>query len=193
MPPAGERVAVLLVGHGAPATDCPPRLIGELMSLLFAGGGHGPGGHAPAAPGHSHGAMGERAAELDAQIRRWPRRADNDPYKAGLEQVAAALARLVPTELFAIAYNEFCLPTIAAALADLAGRGATRVLVVPSMLTPGGVHSEIDIPAQLQQAGRAHPDVRIDYLWPFPVEHVAALLADQVRRALAPPVVSRPS
>ena len=177
---SAEKLGVVLIGHGAPATDCPPRLIGELMSLLFMGGGHD---HGSAAAGHGHGQPQGRAAALDAQIRNWPRTPQNDPYKVGLEQFAEALRPLLPTDLFAIGYNEFCTPTIAEAVSGIIARGATRVLVIPSMLTPGGVHSEIDIPAQLDSLRRAHPQAAIDYCWPFPVEQIAALLAEQVRRS----------
>ena len=169
------QIAVVLIGHGAPATDCPPQLIGELMALEWSGDRPG--------DTHQHQADG-RAAELDAKIRGWPRHEGNDPYKTGLERLAAALKPLVPTNLFAIGYNEFCRPTIAEAIDDVIRRGATRVLVVPSMFTPGGVHSERDIPAALEAVRRAHPGITIDYLWPFDLEAVAALLASHVKAVI---------
>ena len=171
--PAAERVAVVLIGHGAPALDCPPRLIGELMGLQW---GPGSGGH-----GHHH--LEGRAAELDMTIRSWPRTPQNDPYKVGLEQVAAALRLLLPTELFAIGYNEFCRPTIAEAVEQVLAQGATRILVIPSMLTPGGVHSEIDIPKTLDHLRQAHRHARIEYVWPFEPGEVAQLLASRLDRA----------
>ena len=173
-----ERLAVVLIGHGAPATDCPPQYVGELMSLEWRQG-HGASGHAEALQG--------RAAELDAAIRDWPRRADNDPYKVGLERVAETLRPLLPTDMLAIGYNEFCRPSIQDALAHVIRQGATRVLVLPSMLTPGGVHAEQDIPRALEEARRIHPSVRIEYLWPFDLARVAALLAAHVEAALARP------
>jgi sirohydrochlorin cobaltochelatase len=176
------RLGVVLIGHGAPALDCPPQLVGELMSLEWRKehGSHG----------HRHG----RAAELDATIRRWPRRADNDPYKQGLERVAEALKPLLPTDLFAIGYNEFCSPSIAEAVEQVVHQGATRVLVIPSMLTPGGLHSEVDIPKALEAIRKAHPGVTIEYVWPFAITQVAELLAAHVDRALkAPPGMVRPS
>ena len=175
--PSSERLGVVLIGHGAPATDCPPRLIGELMSLEWRGNA---GGH-----GHSHDhAPNGRAAELDARIRNWPRTPENDPYKAGLERLAAALRPLLPTELFAIGYNEFCRPTIEEAIGQVIQGGAARVLVMPTMLTPGGVHSERDIPRELEAIRRRHAGVPIDYVWPFDLQDVAALLAGHVRRAV---------
>ena len=169
-----ERLGVVLIGHGSPALDCPPQWIGELMGIQH-------GGHA----GHAHGAHPHegRAAELDAKIRDWPRTGSNDPYQRGLEQLAAALRPLLPTELFAVAYNEFCRPTIAEAVAQVVRQGAGRVLVLPTMLTPGGVHSEIDIPNALKHIAAAHPRAAIEYVWPFDLGRVAALLAEHVRLA----------
>ena len=171
-----EQLAVVLIGHGAPATDCPPQLVGELMSLEWR---------------HNHTAdslhLQTRAAELDAQIRDWPRHAGNDPYRAGLEQVADALRPLVPSALVAVGYNEFCRPSLPEAIDDVIRQGATRVVVISSMLTPGGVHAEQEIPHALDIIRRAHPTIAIQYVWPFDIRHVAALLAQHVNHAIADP------
>jgi sirohydrochlorin cobaltochelatase len=169
-----QQLAVVLIGHGAPATDCPPQLVGELMSLEWR--------HNSARHEHHH--LEGRAAELDATIRDWPRHAGNDPYKVGLERVAEALRPLLPTSLFAIGYNEFCRPSIAEAIEQVVRQGATRVFVIPSMVTPGGVHSEQDIPQAIDAVRRAHPDVAIEYLWPFDLTQVAALLAARIHQAI---------
>ena len=176
---ATQLLGVVLIGHGAPATDCPPQLVGELMSLEWGAAGPAGDGHGH----HHHAAPQGRAAELDAKIRDWPRRADNDPYKAGLERLAAELRPLLPASRFAIGYNEFCRPSIPEAIGQVIAEGATRVLVLPTMLTPGGVHSEVDIPRTLEAVQRAHPGVAINYLWPYNLSQVAALLASHVERA----------
>ena len=168
-----SHTAVVLIGHGAPATDCPPQLVGELMSLEWRG----------QQPSDGHRLEG-RAAALDATIRDWPRHNGNDPYKAGLERLAGALRPLLPTGLFAIGYNEFCRPTIAEAIDGVIRQGATRVIVFPTMLTPGGVHSERDIPRALEDVRRAHPGITIDYRWPFDLEAVAVLLASHVKAVI---------
>ena len=172
--PTRERLAVVLIGHGAPATDCPPQLVGELMSLEWRN----------SHPARDPALLQQRAAELDAQIRRWPRTAQNDPYHVGLQRLAEVLQPLLPTDLFAIGYNEFCEPSIAQAIEAVIGQGATRVLVLPTMMTPGGLHSEHDIPRALGAMRQIHPQVRIDYLWPFDLQQVAALLAAHVTQAL---------
>ena len=138
--------------------------------------------HAPDAP-----QLQRRADELDAQIRDWPRRAGNDPYQTGLEQVADALRPLLSAALVAVCYNEFCRPSIPEAIDQVIRQGATRVVVIPSMLTPGGVHAERDIPQALAAVRRAHPTIAIQYVWPFDVRQVAELLAQHVHHALAEP------
>ena len=163
--------AVVLIGHGAPATDCPPQMVGELMSLEWRGG-------SPRGPTNG---LEKRAAELDARIRDWPRHSGNDPYKAGLEKLASGLKPLLPTSLFAIGYNEFCRPSIPEAVEGVIRQGATRVLVIPSMLTPGGLHSEVDIPKALDALKARHPAVSIEYLWPFDLNQVARLLASHIQ------------
>ena len=193
-----DGLGVVLIGHGSPATDCPPQLIGELMSLEWRPhhDGQGPHGHSgnPSTPPPPAGSLGTsrrldeaalrgRAAELDATIRDWPRRADNDPYKRGLEQLADELRPLLPTGLLVVGYNEFCRPSIPEAIAQVIAAGAARVLVIPTMLTPGGVHSEVDIPRALEQVRRAHSAVAIEYVWPFDLQEVAMLLAAHLGRA----------
>lgn len=133
--------------------------------------------------GHGASHLAGRAAELDAKIRDWPRRAENDPYKVGLEQLASTLRPLLTTDLFFIAYNEFCRPSIPDAIDQAVQQGAQRILAVPSMLTPGGIHSEIDIPHALAEARTRHPGVTIDYVWPFDLRQVAALLASHINQA----------
>ena len=171
-----EQLAVVLIGHGSPATDCPPELVGELMSLEWR----------PKSGPHGHHDPKGRAAELDEKIRAWPRHAGNDPYKVGLERVAEVLRPLLPTPHFAIGYNEFCKPSIAQAVEEVIRQGARRVLVIPSMLTPGGVHAEIDIPRTLEGLRRRHPTVAIDYLWPFHLDQVAAELSYPIEDGVHP-------
>jgi len=176
--------AVILVGHGAPATDCPPQLVGQLMGLEWGGGSH----HGSSAGHHADQPMEslhEQIAQLEARIRNWPRHAGNDPYKAGLERVAEVLRPLIPVRQLIIAYNEFCRPSIAQAIEEAAQQGARRIFVIPTMLTPGGVHSERDIPQALEEIRGRNPALEIVYLWPFDLQAVAALMASQVQRALS--------
>lgn len=129
------------------------------------------------------GGPGDEERALDTKIRNWPRTAANDPYEAGFQHLAAALApRLAGADLF-LAYNEFCAPTVEEAIARAVAEGAHTVTVIPSMITPGGVHSEVEIPAILDTLRPRFPHVEIRYAWPFDLGMVGDMLAAQVHRA----------
>jgi sirohydrochlorin cobaltochelatase len=119
---------------------------------------------------------------LDMQIRRWPRTAATDPYQDGLEAIAAALRPQLNGALLAVAYNEFCAPTLEESVEELIRRGATHITVSTTMFTPGGAHSEIEIPEVLNHLRPKHPGIEMQYAWPFDVQLIARTLAEQVRR-----------
>lgn len=160
---------VVLVGHGGIAKDCPAELISRLKRL----------------EAHRR-ATGKppttEEQELDATIRRWPRTAVTDPYQAGLEAVGAAFRSLLDGDLFALAYNEFCAPSVEESIEYLIRQGATHITVATTMFTPGGAHSEVEIPEILHRMRAKHPQVAIQYAWPFDASLIAQVLADQVRR-----------
>jgi sirohydrochlorin cobaltochelatase len=163
--------AVVLVGHGAVPSDCPRDLVTRLKALE---------GRRRAAGGPSPEPMTDEEAELDARIRGWPRSVDTDPYGAGLEAVAARLRPLLGGARLVVAYNEFAAPTLEQAVEALAADGATSIAIVPSMLTPGGVHSEVEIPETIARLRAAHPALTLRYVWPFDLDAVARLLAGHV-------------
>ena len=161
--------AVILVGHGAAAKDCPRELVTRWKAL----------------EGRRHATGGEPSAEeieLDRRIRTWPRTDTNDPYRKGLESLAAALRPLVAPAALFVAYNEFCAPTIEEAADAAIAAGASSLTVVPSMLTPGGVHSETEIPEALARIRAAHPSVPVVYAWPYQLDQVAVLLAHHLQK-----------
>ncbi len=166
---ASER-AVILVGHGAAAKDCPRELVTRWKSLE---------GRRMA----TGGPPSEEEAALDRQIRQWPRTPENDPYRMGLLAIAEALGPLVAPATLSVAFNEFCAPTIEAAVAEAIAAGAKEIVVIPSMLTPGGIHSEVEIPEVLAHLRERHPEARFVYAWPFDLGQVAALLAARVAQA----------
>jgi sirohydrochlorin cobaltochelatase len=164
------RSAVVLVGHGAPASDCSPYLVFKLKQLE---------GRRRALGGEPS----DEEQELDAKIRNWPRSADNDPYRAGLEAVAEKLRPKLPRDSeLVVAYCEYCAPTLDAAVEDLVKRGFERVVVVSSMMIPGGVHSDVDVPRTIEGVSWRFPDLDIEYAWPFDSESVADLLAVHLKR-----------
>jgi sirohydrochlorin ferrochelatase len=161
--------AVILVGHGGVPTDCPRALVTRLKTLEAQ---RLASGQTPSA----------EEVDLDQRLRHWPRTAQTDPYRHGLEALADALRPLLSGATLAIAYNEFCTPTLEEAAEQLIAAGATSITVIPSMLTPGGVHSEIEIPATLARLRARYADVTWQYAWPADLKLVARMLADQLRR-----------
>jgi sirohydrochlorin cobaltochelatase len=155
---------VVLVGHGAVAKDCPRELVQRFKA---AEARRQATGDEPTA----------EEQELEQRIRRWPRTSANDTYQAGMEALAERLQPLLQDGLLAVAYNEFCAPSVEEAVHDLVQKGAEEIKVVSTMMTPGGVHSETDIPHALQRARAASPGVAIRYAWPFDLDRLAEMLA----------------
>ena len=167
--PSSTTTALILVGHGAVAKDCPRDLVRQLKALE--GRRHLTG--EPPTP---------EEIDLETRIRRWPRTPANDPYAAGCEQLLRALRPLLPEMALKLAYLEFSAPTLEEVVAELRQDGVTEALVAPSMMTPGGVHSEVDIPQIIEQLQKTYPEMTLRYAWPFDLTHIAQLLAGHVRQ-----------
>ena len=87
--------------------------------------------------------------------------------------------------MFALAYNEFCAPSVEESIEHLIQQGATEITVATTMFTPGGAHSEIEIPESLHRMRAKHPHVTIHYAWPFDASLIARTLNEQLRRFLS--------
>ena len=160
---------VILVGHGGIPKGCPQELITKLKRLE---GQRRAAGTPMSAEEH----------DLDIRIRQWPRTPETDPYQSGLEAVAAQLRANLGEVFFAVAYNEFCAPTLEESVKELIKKGATHITVTTTMFTPGGSHSEIEIPEILEQLRKQYPDIVLRYAWPFDMKLIAAMLATQVKQ-----------
>lgn len=160
---------VILVGHGGIPKGCPQELVTKLKRL-----------EAQRRAAKEPASQEER--ELDEKIRRWPRTRETDPYQWGLEAVASQLRSQLDGDLFAVAYNEFCAPTLEESVEDLIKKGATHITVTTTMFTPGGSHSEVEIPEILDHLRPQYPGVELRYAWPFDLQAVANTLAEQVKR-----------
>ncbi len=160
---------VVLVGHGGIPKGCPQELVTKLKRL-------------EAQRRAAKQPPSTEEIELDTKIRRWPRTPETDPYQSGLEAVAAQLRANLGNVLFALAYNEFCAPTLEESVAQLIAKGATHITVTTTMLTPGGSHSEVEIPEILNHLRLRYPTVELRYAWPFDLQQVAQTLAQQIRR-----------
>jgi sirohydrochlorin cobaltochelatase len=167
-----SKTAVLIIAHGSPALDTPIELRREYRKLR--------------AQVDKSDRERTREQDLEAQIRRWPRTGDNDPYQQGTEALTAQLQAALGQTPVVAAYNEFCSPSVEEALGHLRQRGVNRVEVLSTMVTPGGGHSERDIPAALEACRRKFPNLQLVYRWPYDLRLVAQLLKDHLQSD-APP------
>ncbi|NIP37187.1 MAG: hypothetical protein GWN18_19690 [Thermoplasmata archaeon] len=163
---------IILAMHGAPPRDFPHEETAEMFGLHARL--HGAGGPEMEA-------MARRHDEIEAHMREWPRTPDNDPFWAASQELAEHLERQSGLRTV-VGFNEFCDPSIEEAVTHLVAGGVDEVLVMTPMMTRGGEHSEVDIPAALERAREAHPGVDIRFAWPFEPEDVAAFLVQHARR-----------
>jgi sirohydrochlorin cobaltochelatase len=50
------------------------------------------------------------------------------------------------------------------------------------MMTRGGEHAEVDIPAAIDRSRERHPGISIQYAWPFDTTEIADFLASQIQK-----------
>jgi len=125
--------------------------------------------------------MSKEEHELDQKIRLWPRTPETDPYQAGLDSLATHLQSLLDSTHFSTAYNEFCTPALSEAIEQQIADGAKDITVVSTMFTPGGSHSEFEIPQEMAELRQKHPDVTLTYAWPFDLGKVAEMLSEHLK------------
>ncbi len=166
-----QKVVVVLAMHGEPPNDFPKdefaRFFALHARLHYAEGGDEDLHH--------------RYAALDAKIRGWPRTAENDPFYAASQQMADQLRETTGLEVV-VGFNEFCGPTVEQAIETAVAQKPENIIVITPMLTPGGIHAEIQIPATVRQAQERHPGVSIRYAWPFDLSEVAQFLAKRIHQ-----------
>lgn len=172
------KTTIVLAMHGTPPDDFPPRETGELFGLHM---------RLEHATEGERTALEHRYAELDAKMRAWPRTAQNDPFYAGSQELAEHLRRVSGCEVI-VGFNEFCAPSLDEALSHAAGEEAHQVIVITPMMTRGGEHSEVDIPAVVRRAQERYPETQFLYAWPFEASEVAQFLAAQIGRFVHQPV-----
>jgi sirohydrochlorin cobaltochelatase len=168
------KAIIVLVMHGVPPNNFPKHEMAELFSL-----------HArmEGVTGAERVAPERRSLELDTKMRAWPRTAQNDPFHAGSQELRAHLSEATGCEVI-VGFNEFCAPSLNDAFSQAIARGAEKVIVVTPMMTRGGEHVEVDIPAAVKTAQARHPEIPIIYAWPFRVSEVASFLAAHVASLL---------
>ncbi len=166
-----QKVVVVLAMHGEPPNDFPKDEFASFFAL------HARLHYAEGGDEDLH----RRYATLDAKIRGWPRTAENDPFYAASQLMAEQLRETTGLEVV-VGFNEFCGPTVEQAIDKAVARKADTIIVVTPMMTPGGIHAEIQIPATVRQARERHPGVSIRYAWPFDLSEVAQFLAKRIHQ-----------
>ncbi len=167
-----NKEAVILIGHGGAASDTPRPAVAELKRLEGERRARG------------ETVMSPREAELDKLVREWPRTPATDAYKYGVEEIAKALAPKLGGRKLVAAYNEFCAPSVEDAVEGLVQEGYTKITLISTMFTRGGIHAEHEIPVLVLEARKKHPGVAVEYAWPFDANVIADFLAAQLGRAL---------
>jgi sirohydrochlorin cobaltochelatase len=164
------KTIIVIAAHGAPATDCPRRTVGMFMAL-----------ESMPRLVNRFGFLQRLKQSLEHKVRSWPRSPENDPYREGVKALAERLAAQTGNEVIA-GYLEFCAPDIGTCIDEAAGRGAAKVIVVTTMTTRGGGHSETEIREIAEEAQKRHPGVQIMYAWPFDPDRVARFFAEEIAR-----------
>ena len=162
-----QKLAVILIGHGGLPSDIPKKVVEDFKKV------------------HKHRIqtgtpITSKEKELDKVIRFWIRSPTTDPYKYGLEKLAAHLAPRLRDYILITAYNEFCYPSIEQAADMLAEKGVTQVILVTTMITPGGSHSEKEIPEEVEALRLKYPNIDYQYAWPYDLGIFSNLLADHI-------------
>ena len=166
------KAVIVLAMHGSPPKDVPRMQVALDVGFHMA---------MEQGPSWIRRALGRYYARLDTKIRTWPRTAENDPFYAASQALAAGFSEETGCEVI-VGFNEFCAPTLDEALDAAASQGVERVVVVTPMMTRGGEHAEEDIPVSIEGARERHPATDFVYAWPFDTVKVANFLGEQVRR-----------
>jgi sirohydrochlorin cobaltochelatase len=163
---------ILLAMHGAPPLDFPGPELGELFCLRA---------RMVLSNGPERALYERQRGELEAKLRAWPRTAANDPFYAGSLDLARQLSRATGLEVV-LGFIEFASPSLEQAFEQAVQPETGRVIVVTPMMTPGGEHSERDIPEAIEQARQRYPDLQVVYAWPFDGRQAAQFLAAHIEQ-----------
>ena len=159
--------AVILIGHGGLPSDIPKELVEDFMKV-----------HKQRV--RTKTAITSKEKDLESIIRNWERTPESDPYKSGLEKLAVHLAPKLEHYILKTAYNEFCFPSIEQAADQLAEENVTEVILITTMITPGGSHSESEIPEEVDALRLKYPNMNFQYAWPYDLDIFSNLLSEHI-------------
>ena len=159
--------AVILIGHGGLPSDIPKELVEDFMKV-----------HKQRVRMKTP--ITSKEKDLEALIRNWERTPESDPYKSGLEKLADHLGPRLENYILKTAYNEFCFPSIEQAADQLAKENVKEVILITTMITPCGSHSEIEIPEEVDELRHKYPKINFQYAWPYDLDIFSNLLSDHI-------------
>jgi sirohydrochlorin ferrochelatase len=81
-----------------------------------------------------------------------------------------------------VTHNEFCGLDVDEGIDEAVRQGATKVVVVSTMVIRGGTHNEEDIPGKIAKARQRHPNVPIVYAYPYETDDLVSLMVRQIQR-----------
>jgi len=160
--------AVILIGHGGLPSDIPKEIVEDFMKI-----------HKQRMRTGAN--ITSKEVELESKIRNWERTPESDPYKTGLEKLAYHLLPRLEGYILKTAYNEFCYPSIEQAADELAKENVTEVILITTMITPGGSHSEKEIPEEIDALRVKYPNISFHYAWPYDLNIFSNLLSDHIK------------
>ena len=163
-----KKAAVILVGHGGLPSDIPPEIVEKFMRV-----------HKTRIKSGSQ--ISKEEVDLDNKIRMWERTPKTDPYKSGLESLASKMEPFLENYIVKTAYNEFCYPTIEESVEELSKENVSKIIIVTTMITRGGSHSEKEIPEELEALRLKYKDIHIQYAWPFDMDTFALFLTTHAK------------
>ena len=101
-----------------------------------------------------------------------------------VRSVTAEMARSIGADMADTAFLDCASPTLAESVEAVAGRGATRVVVVPYFLTLG-IHLQRDLPRIIQEVKRRHAGLDIEVTEPLDGHpKLVEIAVDRARSAL---------
>ncbi|MEM4353411.1 MAG: CbiX/SirB N-terminal domain-containing protein [Candidatus Caldarchaeum sp.] len=157
---------VILVGHGQFPLDMPHTLQTEYVTLL----------HKPDRTLQEE----QRLAELTKIVLSWPRSERNDPYWSSVRKLALLLEQALKDSKVMVAFNEFCPPLFEEVLENACKSNHQKIMVLTTMLIPGGVHSEVEIPRLIEDFSRRYGK-KIVYVWPVSVQNLVDLYVREIK------------
>ena len=172
---APVKTAVVVIGHGIIAKNYPADKMAayrNVMSAVEKSGGE------QAAPD----SLKAQMAAMDLDMRAWPRTAENDPYDASVQQLARDIQKVGHYDIVEVAFNEFCGQDVDDAITAAVDKGASRVIVMSTMLIKGGDHADREILGKIIKARAERPQADVRYVWPIDELNMAHFFVGEIDR-----------